>query len=69
MIPDPVLDTMASAMLDPELRTLGGKPTPALASGNRVRCEVLRRALTAAEAMGWVMVPTTEMAAVAIGEQ
>jgi hypothetical protein len=53
-LPDSVLEVMADAMLDPKLRTEPFNKTT-LPSGNAVRKDVLRRALAAAEALGWVM--------------
>lgn len=53
LIPDDVLDAMASAMLDPALRIPDKVPN---AEGNKVRIRALSRALAAAEELGWVMV-------------
>lgn len=53
-VPADVLAHMADAMLDPVLRDAPHYKA-ALPSGNVVRVEVLRRALAAAAAMGWVM--------------
>lgn len=61
MIPEKVLRVMASAMLDPAIRvrlrydTLGGQPPPEMTVGNKVRVEVLERALEAARQLGWEM--------------
>jgi hypothetical protein len=52
-IPETLLDRMADAMLDPALTDRGFMTT---ATGNAVRKEVLRRALAAAESVGWDLV-------------
>jgi hypothetical protein len=48
-----VLGVMADAMLEPALRERGITTQP---SGNKVRKQVLRRALQAAEAYGWRLI-------------
>jgi hypothetical protein len=54
-LPEILLGCMADAMLDPDLRAKGFVTLP---SGNVVRIKVLMRALEAAEALGWRLVPT-----------
>ena len=55
-IPTAVIDAMASAMLDPALRTRDGTLTPPLPAGNAIRAKVLLRALEEAQNLGWELV-------------